>query len=99
MKLRDDSSSRPPPEPYQPLAEPREVPIDTSRARAQEQYSSRRGEARNLAAMRAAIASLNEIVIELVDQRAEDEPEFCRMVRETLREHSRQLGFTFQGDV
>ena len=92
MKLRADSSSRPPPE-------PREVPIDTSRARAQAQYPSRRGEARDLAAIKAAVASLCEIVAELVDQRADDEPEFCKMTHEVLRKHCHDLGFTFQGET
>lgn len=48
-------------------------------------------------AIAANLASLNEIIAELTAV-VSDDPEFAVLVRETLREHSHLIGFSFQGD-
>jgi hypothetical protein len=48
-------------------------------------------------AVKANLASLNEIIAELTAVVAED-PEFAELVRTTLRNHSWSLGFEFQGE-
>jgi hypothetical protein len=46
----------------------------------------------------ANLASLNEIVTELV-QAGSPDPEFQRLVRDLLRDHSWALGVPFQGEA
>lgn len=43
------------------------------------------------------LASLNEIVAELVTA-ISDDPDFIELTRGVLREHSWKLGFSFQGE-
>jgi hypothetical protein len=53
-------------------------------------------------AVMANLASLNEIVTELVQASADGtraEPEFAELVRDTLRQHTHALGFRFQGEI
>ena len=45
----------------------------------------------------ANLASLNEVVTELADVVSQD-PEFRRLVRDLLRDHSWSLGIEFQGE-
>lgn len=55
----------------------------------------------DLEKLAANLASLNEIVTELVRASADGmraDPEFAVLVRDTLREHSRALGYVFQGE-
>jgi hypothetical protein len=49
------------------------------------------------AAIAANLATLNEIIAELTVV-VSDDPQFAALVRETLRDHSHALGFSFQGD-
>jgi len=49
----------------------------------------------------ANLASLNEIITEMVQASADGtlaEPEYAELVRDTLRQHSHSLGFKFQGE-
>lgn len=48
-------------------------------------------------AVRANLASLNEIMAEMTAV-ASDDPDFATLVRDLLRDHSHALGFEFQGD-
>jgi hypothetical protein len=48
-------------------------------------------------AIAANLASLNEIMAELTAV-VSDDPRFSALVRETLRDHSHAIGFSFQGD-
>jgi hypothetical protein len=48
-------------------------------------------------AIAANLASLNEIIAEMTAV-VSDDPEFAALVRETLRDHSHALGFSFMGD-
>jgi hypothetical protein len=61
----------------------------------------RRPEARDeenlVDAIAANIATINEVLAELTVV-VSDDPEFSALVRETLRDHSHALGFSFQGD-
>jgi hypothetical protein len=53
-----------------------------------------------LAPVRANLASLNEVVTEMVTALAKEgigDAEFAEVVRTTLRDHSWALGFEFQG--
>jgi hypothetical protein len=51
----------------------------------------------DIAAIKANLASLNEVVAELVATHSND-LEFTNLVRGTLRQHSFDLGFEFQGE-
>jgi hypothetical protein len=86
----------------------RERPSDVSRARAESARHLRdwvdltRTEAPappqgDLAEVKANLAALNEIVMELVNGASTDVV-FREKVRSVLRNHSRKLGFTFQGE-
>lgn len=59
-------------------------------------YTELSGE-RLVDAIAANLASLNEIIAELTAVRAVS-PGFTALVRETLRDHSHAIGFSFQGD-
>jgi hypothetical protein len=50
----------------------------------------------DLQAIQANLASLNEIMAEVVAKISPEEHEFVDMVRTTLRDHSWAIGFTFQ---
>ena len=51
----------------------------------------------DLDAIRKNLASLNEIMAEMVAAVSPD-PEFVTMVRGVLRDHNWELGFEFQGE-
>jgi hypothetical protein len=53
--------------------------------------------AQRLDTMAANLASLNEIVMELVDQSPAADDPFAATARHLLTEHSHALGFKFQG--
>lgn len=48
-------------------------------------------------AIRANLASLNEIIAEMVVVTADD-ADFIRLVHDTLRDHSWALGYSFRGE-
>jgi hypothetical protein len=52
----------------------------------------------DLEEIKANLASLNEVIGELVGAASAD-PAYRQMVRDTLRSHSRSLGFTFQEEA
>lgn len=52
----------------------------------------------DLPVIKANLASLNEIVAELVDA-VSDDPEFAQLTRDKLRDHSWALGYEFQGEA